>query len=63
MSQPLPSRIGDAAALLLGQHTVRCPHPGCTVRIRYRAVTADEAKRLTALATDHTRHGPEQQST
>ncbi|GLW00295.1 hypothetical protein [Streptomyces lavendulae] len=53
---PLADRIHDALALLTGQRTVRCPEPGCTVRIRYRAVTADEAKRLTDLAIDHTRH-------
>ncbi|MFJ4014439.1 hypothetical protein [Streptomyces sp. NPDC090026] len=57
MTQPLPERIADAAALLAGKHTVRCPHAGCTVHIRYRAVTPAEAKRLTDLATDHTRHG------
>ncbi|MEW2417950.1 hypothetical protein AB0953_30190 [Streptomyces sp. NPDC046866] len=56
MSQSVPARIGDAAALLLGKHTVRCPQPGCTVRIRYRAMTPEDAERLIALATDHTRH-------
>ncbi|MFD8010686.1 hypothetical protein [Streptomyces sp. NPDC058955] len=56
MPQPLPGRIADAAALLMGKHTVRCPQPDCTVRIRYRDVTPAEAKRLTDLATDHTRH-------
>ncbi|MFJ3962046.1 hypothetical protein [Streptomyces sp. NPDC090036] len=56
MPQPLTGRLADAAALLVGKHTIRCPHPGCTVSIRYRAVTPDEAKRLTDLATDHTRH-------
>ncbi|MGW2679329.1 hypothetical protein [Streptomyces sp. NPDC001436] len=53
---PLSDRIADAFALLAGRHTIRCPQPGCTVRIRYSTVTADEAKRLTELATDHTRH-------
>ncbi|MEV4189942.1 hypothetical protein [Streptomyces toxytricini] len=58
MSQSLPDRLADAAALLLGRRTVRCPHPGCPVRIRHRGITTEEAKRLTTLATDHTRHGP-----
>ncbi|WP_030717393.1 hypothetical protein [Streptomyces sp. NRRL F-2580] len=53
---PLSELISDAIALLTGKHTVRCPHPGCNVSVRYRAVTPDEAKRLTDLATDHTRH-------
>ncbi|MFF3859189.1 hypothetical protein [Streptomyces sp. NPDC002209] len=53
---PLRERITDAAALLAGKRTIRCPHPECHVSIRYRAVTPDEAKRLTGLATDHTRH-------
>ncbi|MFF4493401.1 hypothetical protein [Streptomyces sp. NPDC001546] len=54
--QSLTELISDAVALLTGKRTVRCPHPGCRVNIRYRAVTPDEAKRLTDLATDHTRH-------
>ncbi|MFG2391306.1 hypothetical protein ACGFYF_20690 [Streptomyces lavendulae] len=53
---PLADRIHDALALLAGQRTVRCPEPGCRVSVRYRAVTPDEAKHLTDLATDHTRH-------
>ncbi|MFD5512862.1 hypothetical protein ACFWIB_34625 [Streptomyces sp. NPDC127051] len=53
---PLSERITDAAALLAGKHTIRCPYSGCGVSIRYGAVTPDEAKRLTDLATDHTRH-------
>ncbi|MFF9055362.1 hypothetical protein ACF09Z_29945 [Streptomyces erythrochromogenes] len=53
---PLAERVGDALALLAGTRTVRCPHPGCRVSIRYRHVTPDEAKRLTDHATDHTRH-------
>ncbi|MEU7551077.1 hypothetical protein AB0B01_01740 [Streptomyces sp. NPDC044571] len=53
---PLADRVSDAVALITGKHTVRCPLPGCRVSIRYRAVTPDEAKRLTALASDHTRH-------
>ncbi|MFD8415553.1 hypothetical protein ACFV2Q_27965 [Streptomyces sp. NPDC059650] len=56
MRKPLPDLISDTAALLLGQHTIRCPHPDCPVRIRHRGITPEEAKRLTALATDHTRH-------
>ncbi|MEV6687612.1 hypothetical protein AB0N28_20090 [Streptomyces sp. NPDC051130] len=52
----LSERVCDAVALLTGKHTVRCPYLGCGVSIRYRAVTPDEAKRLTDLATDHTRH-------
>ncbi|MEU4356411.1 hypothetical protein [Streptomyces virginiae] len=56
MNQPLSERVGDALALLTGTHTVRCLHPGCRVSVRYRHVAPDEAKRLTALATDHTRH-------
>ncbi|MFD7840549.1 hypothetical protein [Streptomyces sp. NPDC059761] len=53
---PLSERITDAAALLASKRTIRCPYPGCGVSVRYRAVTPDEAKRLTDLATDHTRH-------
>ncbi|KMO96984.1 hypothetical protein [Streptomyces roseus] len=53
---PLSERIADAAALLVGKRTVRCPHPGCRVSVRYRAITPEEAQRLTGLATDHTRH-------
>ncbi|MCX5147927.1 hypothetical protein OHB36_14305 [Streptomyces sp. NBC_00320] len=53
---PLSERITDAAALLAGKRTIRCPHPECGVRIRYHAVTPDEAKRLTSLAIDHARH-------
>ncbi|MER6392434.1 hypothetical protein ABT236_28730 [Streptomyces sp. NPDC001523] len=52
----LSQRISDAAGLLTGKHTVRCPYPGCKVSVRYRHVTPDEAKRLIDLATDHTRH-------
>ncbi|MEV0410959.1 hypothetical protein AB0I68_09160 [Streptomyces sp. NPDC050448] len=52
----LSERIAGAAALLAGKRTVRCPHPGCGVRIRYSHTTPEEATRLTALATDHTRH-------
>ncbi|MET8741938.1 MULTISPECIES: hypothetical protein [unclassified Streptomyces] len=54
---PIAHRISDAAAFLTGMRTLRCPHPGCTLRIRYRAVTPDEARHLATLATDHTRHG------
>ncbi|MEU4951297.1 hypothetical protein [Streptomyces lavendulae] len=53
---PLADRIYDALALLTGRRTVRCPEPGCQVSVRYRAVTPAEAKRLTELAIDHTRH-------
>ncbi|MFD3940060.1 hypothetical protein ACFWSF_35375 [Streptomyces sp. NPDC058611] len=54
--EPLGDRVADAVALLVGKRTVRCPEPGCRVSIRYRAVTPAEAKRLTDVATDHTRH-------
>ncbi|MFE3789958.1 hypothetical protein [Streptomyces goshikiensis] len=53
---PLLELLSDAVALLAGKRTVRCPHPGCRVNVRYRAVTPDEAKHLIDLATDHTRH-------
>ncbi|MET7856057.1 hypothetical protein ABZS81_02250 [Streptomyces sp. NPDC005318] len=52
-------QVSDAIARLTGKRTPRCPVPGCTLRIRYRAVTPDEARRLVALAHDHTRHGTE----
>ncbi|MEV0987117.1 hypothetical protein [Streptomyces sp. NPDC049949] len=55
--QSLSDRLTDALALLAGKHTVRCPHAGCTVRIRYRNVTPEEVKRLAAVAVDHDRHG------
>ncbi|MFE3583385.1 hypothetical protein [Streptomyces vinaceus] len=54
--QTIRDRLTDALAFFAGWHTVRCPHPGCIVRIRYRGVTPAEAKRLTAQATDHTHH-------
>ncbi|KOY56336.1 hypothetical protein [Streptomyces sp. XY332] len=54
--QPLAELVSDAVALLAGKRTIRCPHPGCRVSVRYRHVAPDEAKRLTDLATDHTRH-------
>ncbi|WP_406325698.1 hypothetical protein OG784_12025 [Streptomyces sp. NBC_01617] len=50
-------QVSDVIARLAGRRTLRCPTPGCTLRIRYRAVTPDEARRLAALAHDHTRHG------
>ncbi|MFD9371425.1 hypothetical protein ACFWA6_27515 [Streptomyces sp. NPDC060020] len=53
---PLSERIADAIALIASKRTVRCPEPGCTVSVRYRHVVPDEAKRLTDLAVDHTRH-------
>ncbi|WP_406241257.1 hypothetical protein [Streptomyces anulatus] len=49
-------QVSDALARLRGMRTVRCPAPNCTLRIRYRCVTPDEDRRLTALAHDHTRH-------
>ncbi|MFE3579577.1 hypothetical protein [Streptomyces vinaceus] len=49
-------RVSDAVALLTGKRTIRCPQPGCRVHVRYRGVAPTEAKRLTNLATDHTRH-------
>ncbi|MFF4430615.1 hypothetical protein ACFYZ4_15770 [Streptomyces sp. NPDC001513] len=52
----LSERISDALAVLRGTRTVRCPYSGCAVSVRYRHVTPDEAKRLTDVATDHTRH-------
>ncbi|MFD4142360.1 hypothetical protein [Streptomyces sp. NPDC058572] len=57
MKDLLPHQISDAAARLAGMQTLRCPIPGCTVRIRFRAIAAEEVARLTALAADHTRHG------
>lgn len=54
--ETLTDRVTDAVALLAGKRSVRCPEPGCRVSIRYRAVTPAEAKRLTEVATDHTRH-------
>ncbi|GHI89874.1 hypothetical protein [Streptomyces xanthophaeus] len=54
--QTLIERLLDVLARLIGQRTVRCPDPSCGVRIRYRNVTPDEAKRLGAMATDHGRH-------
>ncbi|MFE4207100.1 hypothetical protein ACFRSX_18515 [Streptomyces goshikiensis] len=58
MNQPetLAERLTDALALLTGTRTIRCPHPGCRVSVRYRHVAPDEAKRLTKLAIEHTRH-------
>ncbi|MFB7173367.1 hypothetical protein ACFCYM_21460 [Streptomyces sp. NPDC056254] len=53
---PVTERVSDTLALLAGTRTVRCPHSGCRVSVRYRHVAPDEAKRLTDLATDHTRH-------
>ncbi|MET9886052.1 hypothetical protein ABZZ20_23515 [Streptomyces sp. NPDC006430] len=53
---PLGERVSDAIALLVGKRTIRCPHPGCRVSVRYSHVTPDEARRLTGIATDHTRH-------
>ncbi|MFE2877465.1 hypothetical protein ACFXG6_20740 [Streptomyces roseus] len=53
---PLSERVSDAVALLTGKRTIRCHQPDCRVSIRYRHVTPDEAKRLTEIATDHTRH-------
>ncbi|MFB8034132.1 hypothetical protein ACFC5Z_14470 [Streptomyces sp. NPDC056004] len=53
-------QISDAIARLARLRTLRCPAPGCTLRIRYRAVTPDEARRLVTLAKDHTRHGAKQ---
>ncbi|MEV7717481.1 hypothetical protein [Streptomyces sp. NPDC088184] len=50
-------QISDAIARLAWLRTLRCPAPGCTLRIRYRAVTPGEARYLANLATDHARHG------
>ncbi|WP_405699910.1 hypothetical protein OG209_16800 [Streptomyces sp. NBC_01383] len=55
--KPYTDQASDAIARLTGMRTLRCPAPGCTLRIRYRAVSPDEADRLAALAHDHTRHG------
>ncbi|MFD9453729.1 hypothetical protein ACFWBC_11625 [Streptomyces sp. NPDC059985] len=52
----LSERLSDAAVLIAGKHTVRCPYAGCGVSVRYRHVAPDEAKRLIDLATDHSRH-------
>ncbi|MGW1411971.1 hypothetical protein [Streptomyces sp. NPDC002403] len=56
-------QISDAIARLAWLRTLRCPAPGCTLRIRYRAVTPAEARHLAALATDHSRHGAKQVAT
>ncbi|MFE5718379.1 hypothetical protein [Streptomyces erythrochromogenes] len=58
MNQPetLTERVADALALLAGTRTIRCPHPGCRVSVRYRRVAPGEAKRLTGLAIGHARH-------
>lgn len=50
-------QISDAIARLAGKRTLRCPAPDCALRIRYRAVTPDGARRLSELTHDHTRHG------
>ncbi|MEU6924792.1 hypothetical protein [Streptomyces sp. NPDC046631] len=50
-------QISDGIARLAWLRTLRCPVPGCTLRIRYCCVTPDEARHLAALATDHSRHG------
>ncbi|MFD8343565.1 hypothetical protein ACFV2C_14975 [[Kitasatospora] papulosa] len=51
-------QLADAMVrLTTGMRTLRCPVPGCTLRIRYRAVTTEEAGRLAALADDHACHG------
>ncbi|MFV5996326.1 hypothetical protein ACNPQM_28990 [Streptomyces sp. NPDC056231] len=55
--KPYANQVSDAIARLSGMRTLRCPAPDCVVRVRYRAVTPDEASRLAALAHDHTRHG------
>ncbi len=59
MPSPSPSAfLADAIALALrGMRTYRCTQSGCTVRIRFRAVSPEEEQRLIALATDHSRHG------
>uniref|UniRef100_A0AAU3GVL9 Transposase n=1 Tax=Streptomyces sp. NBC_01401 TaxID=2903854 RepID=A0AAU3GVL9_9ACTN len=55
--KPYTDQVSDAyARLTTGMRTLRCPVPGCTLRIRYRHVTPDEDSRLVALAHDHTRH-------
>ncbi|MFJ8868315.1 hypothetical protein ACIRD6_21435 [Streptomyces sp. NPDC102473] len=55
--KPYTDQVADAyTRLTAGMRTLRCPVPGCTLRIRYRNVTQDEAGRLTALANDHNRH-------
>ncbi|MFF3242207.1 hypothetical protein ACFYWY_00400 [Streptomyces sp. NPDC002870] len=57
MNDRLPHQISDAAARLAEMQTLRGPAPGCTVRIRFRAVAPDEVAQLTAVAADHARHG------
>ncbi|MCW7991423.1 hypothetical protein XF35_41065, partial [Streptomyces platensis subsp. clarensis] len=37
--------------------TVTCGQDGCGVQIEMAGVSADEQARLTAIATDHARHG------
>lgn len=39
-----------------GIETYRCPEQGCSVRVRFRGVSAAEAKRLVELALGHSRH-------
>ncbi|WWM26120.1 hypothetical protein QBW33_20270 [Streptomyces sp. B21-104] len=55
--KPYANQVSDAIARLNGMRTLRCSIPGCTLRIRHRAVTPDEARWLAALAHDRTRHG------
>ncbi|MGW1097596.1 hypothetical protein ACWD5W_17620 [Streptomyces sp. NPDC002455] len=54
---PYADQVSDAIARLTGMRTLRCSVPGCTLRIRYRRCTPGEARWLTTLADDHTRHG------
>ncbi|MFF9908778.1 hypothetical protein ACF1HU_35860 [Streptomyces olivaceus] len=51
------ARVADFFALIFTRtDTRRCPYPGCAVHVRFRAVSPQEAQRLTELAVDHARH-------
>ncbi|MEU1674829.1 hypothetical protein ABZ752_22780 [Streptomyces roseifaciens] len=52
------ARLSDLLAFISqGLYTMRCPVPGCGLRIRYVAVSDEEEKRLQALVADHSRYG------
>lgn len=47
MKHPVSVYLSDPAALMIsGMRTLRCPEPGCPVRIRYRAVEPGEEEQL-----------------
>ncbi|MET9436895.1 hypothetical protein [Streptomyces sp. NPDC006551] len=47
----------DALRRNQAKHTIACPEPGCDVQITMTGAKPAEQVRLTALATDHSRHG------